>query len=189
MSDYQSHTDQQLLSLLQNSDEQAFTELYNRYWDKLLVRGLTQLNSLEDMEELLHDIFVKLWNRRETLNIQYSFHTYIAAMLKYEILRLLAEKRKKPLIESTETQIDQSVDDFTGKLLDFKDLQQQLEASVQRLPDKCQLVFRMSREQGLSQKQIAHELNITPKTVENHINKALRLIRSTIQNIRIFFLL
>ena len=188
MSDYQSHTDQQLLSLLQNSDENAFTELYNRYWDKLLVRGLTQLNSLEDMEELLHDIFVKLWNRRATLDIKYSFHTYIAAMLKYEILRLLTERRKKPSIESTNTYGDKAAEDSTSKLLDFKDLQQQLEASVRQLPDKCQLVFRMSREQGLSQKQIAHALNITPKTVENHINRALRILRTTIQNIRIFFL-
>lgn len=188
MSNYQLHTDQQLLSLLRSSDEYAFTELYNRYWDKLLIRGLTQYNSLEDMEELLHDIFVKIWNRRETLDIKYSFHTYIAAMLKYEILRLLADKRKKPVIEPTGKLTDGSADFSTHNRLDFIDLQHQLETSVRKLPEKCQLVFRMSREQGLSQKEIAHELKITPKTVENHINRALRVLRSTIQNIRIFFL-
>lgn len=188
MSDYHSHTDQQLLSLLQNSDESAFTELYNRYWDKLLVRGLTQLNSPEDMEELLHDIFVKLWNRRKNLDIKYSFHTYIAAMLKYEILRILADRKRKPVTETTEANVDRTAEDSTSHLLDFIDLQQQLEATVRQLPDKCQLVFRMSREQGLSQRQIAHELKITPKTVENHINRALRVLRSAIQNIRILSL-
>lgn len=186
MTGYQSHSDEALLSLLKNSDEKAFTELYNRYWDKLLIRGLMRHNSLEDMEELLHDIFVKLWKRRESLEIKHSFHTYIAAMLKYELLQLIADRKRTHLMDPTGLNTDIPTDNSTNQHLDFIDLQQQLEQSVSHLPDKCQLVFRMSREQGLSQKQIAQQLDITPKTVENHINRALRVLRTTLQNIKIF---
>jgi len=188
MHSYKAHTDEQLLSLLQDSDEGAFTELYHRYWDKLLARGITQLKSVEDAEELLHDIFVRLWKRRDTIRIRHSFHTYIAAILKYEVLKKLADRKKVKLQDLSESQDSSLVDYSTQQRLDFLELQERLEASVKQLPEKCRLVFRLSREEGLSGKEIARELQITPKTVENHINRALRALRSSLNLFLTLFL-
>lgn len=177
------HTDEQIFALVKKGDETAFNELYHRYWDKLLVRAVTQLSSEQDAEEVLHDVFVSLWNRRDKIELKYKFHTYIAAMLKYEVIRRLAIRKKRafdPLYDQEDKQV---LDDSTRQLLDFQDLQRRLEASVQRLPTKCQLVFRLSREQALNDKEIASTLNIAPKTVQNHLNHALRALRSSLSTL------
>jgi RNA polymerase sigma factor (sigma-70 family) len=130
-----------------------------------------------------------------TIKLQYGFHTYIAAILKYEILRVLADRKKKrlqgqagsrdlSLPDSFETLPDHS----TEQRLDFLDLQRQLEASVSQLPEKCQLVFRLSREKGLSEKEIAENLQVSPKTVQNHIHRALQILKNTFRQPFRFFL-
>ena len=185
MAPYSYHSDEQLLQLMQAGEEPAFTELYNRYWDKLLPRAVMQLGSREDAEELLHDVFVRLWRRRETIELRHSFHTYIAAVLKYEILHRLADRKNKRLRERAAGQLSLE-DRSTEERLDFRDLQQQLEASVRQLPDKCQLVFRLSREMGLGEKEIADKLRLSPKTVQNHVHRALQALRGFLRHPRVF---
>ena len=189
MAPYSYHSDEQLLQLMQAGEESAFTELYNRYWDKLLPRAVMQLGSREDAEELLHDVYVRLWKRRGTIELRHSFHTYIAAVLKYEILHRLADRKNKRLRERAagEQQL-LLADRSTEEQLDFLDLQEQLEASVRQLPDKCQLVFRLSREKGLGEKEIADQLQISPKTVQNHIHRALQALRHFLKHPRLFLL-
>lgn len=182
---YTTYTDEALFCRVQADDDKAFAELYDRYWEKLIARAVAQLCSVHDAEDTLHDVFVSLWNRRKKIVLQHSFHTYIAAMLKYEIIGRLAERKKKSAGALGEEQV-QLADDSTSAHLDFRELQQRLELSVQRLPEKCQLVFRLSREQGLKGNEIARMLHISPKTVENHINHALRAIRSSIDSLLSF---
>ncbi|AYD47329.1 RNA polymerase sigma factor [Arachidicoccus soli] len=182
MSLFINYTDEALVERMQADDEGAFTELYNRYWKRLISRAMTQLKYAQDAEDVLHDVFVSIWNRRKRIVLKYSFGTYIAAILKYEIINKLAERKKK----NTDT-IDDCLqpfflDDSTRQQLEYHELQERLEASVQQLPEKCRLVFRLSREQGLKTKEIAEVLNISPKTVQNHINHALGTLRSALNN-------
>jgi RNA polymerase sigma-70 factor (ECF subfamily) len=174
---YNTYTDGELVQLLQQGDEKAFRELYERYWDKLVARAFTQLASTEDAEELLHDIFIKLWQRRASLQLKYSFHTYIAAALKYEIIHKLAERKQRKPFTTIGVAVEGPADHSTQGWLDFRDLQDRLEASVSALPEQCQLVFRLSREQGLSEKEIAARLQLAPKTVQNHMTRALKKLK------------
>lgn len=189
MSTYGFHTDEQLIELLKSGDDIAFTVLYDRYWEKLLERAISRLKSTEEAREVVQNAFIRLWNRRERLDIKYSFYTYMAAVLKYEILRKLVERKK----------MRQMSDDLAANLasisltvspteqqLDFKDLQQRLEESIVNLPEKCRLIFKLSREKGLSNKEIAASLNISPKTVEAHISNAIKKLRSSLN---LFFVL
>ncbi|HET6995153.1 MAG TPA: RNA polymerase sigma-70 factor [Chitinophagaceae bacterium] len=185
MIDLTSYTDEQLMSLLKNSDETAFTELYERYWKKLLVRAKLLLYSSEDAEEAVHDIFVLLWKKRLTITIFHSFHTYIAAMLQYRCFKILAERRRKRITESV-IELPEIPDNHTQQLLDFEYLQQELEAAVSKLPEKCQLIFRLSREQGLSDKEIAAELDLSVNTVRTQMHRALVGLKA---NLNSFFLL
>lgn len=184
---YSYHSDEELLQLMQG-EEAAFTELYNRYWKKLLTRAYMQLRSREEAEELLHDVFVKLWNRRETIQLRHSFHTYIAAVLKYEILQKLADRRKERMKTGTAGHPIPLTDDSTQQRLDFLDLRNQLEASVRQLPNQCQLVFRLSREKGLAEKEIAQKLQLSPKTVQNHLHRALKALKDFLHHPRLFLL-
>ncbi len=128
---YSGHTDEQLLQLLQNSSEAAFTELYDRYWEKMLVRANMQLESPEDAEEILQDIFIRLWKRRETIVLRHSFHTYIASILKYECYRLLAEKKARKLLTGY-GDLPEKPDHSTEQWLDYEDVRAELEKTVQQ---------------------------------------------------------
>ena len=75
----------------------AFTELYNRYWNRLLIQALYKLSIEQEAEEVIQDVFMNLWRRRANLKIKNTFHTYIAASVKYEILAHLSKQKSKNL--------------------------------------------------------------------------------------------
>lgn len=185
MRSYHSHDDEHLFLLLKDDDEKAFTELYDRYWKKLLVRANMLLHSQEDAEELVHDIFVTLWNKRGKLSILHSFHTYVAAMLQYGCFRVLAKRRRLRSNEVT-GEAEELADLSTQHWLDFEHLREELEAAVSRLPEKCRLIFRLSREQYLSDKEIARELQLSVHTVRTQMYRALQKLRTAVN---IFFFL
>lgn len=189
MSTYGFHTDEQLIELLKSGDDIAFTVLYDRYWEKLLERAISRLKSTEEAREVVQNAFIRLWKRREMLDIKYSFYTYMAAVLKYEILRKLVERKKMRQMSedlaANLASISLTVSP-TEQQLDFKDLQQRLEESIVNLPEKCRLIFKLSREKGMSNKEIAASLNISPKTVEAHISNAIKKLRSSLN---LFFVL
>lgn len=174
---YSGHTDEQLVRLLQSSDEVAFTELYDRYWEKMLIRANMQLQSPEDAEEIVQDIFIRLWRRRETIDIRHTFHTYIASILKYECYRLLAEKKARKLVTQY-GDLPEKMDHSTEQWLDYESLRAELERTVQQLPEKCRIVFRLSREQGLTEKQIAENLQLSPKTIQTQMYRALKKLKT-----------
>lgn len=190
MSTYGFHTDEQLIELLKSGDDIAFTVLYDRYWEKLLERAISRLKSTEEAREVVQNAFIRLWNRRERLDIKYSFYTYMAAVLKYEILRKLVERKKMRQMSedlaANLASISLTVSP-TEQQLDFKDLQQRLEESIVNLPEKCRLIFKLSREKGMSNKEIAASLNISPKTVEAHISNAIKKLRSSLNLFFVFF--
>lgn len=186
MESYRSHTDEILFSFVQNRDERAFTELYDRYWKKLLVRAHLLLNSHEDAEEVVHDIFVNLWKKRATpLRIQNSFHTYIAAMLKYKCFEVLAKRRQKRSKIILGKELEEA-DNSTQQWLDFEYLQEELEKAVCLLPERCQLIFRLSREQMLTDKEVAERLDLSVNTVRTQMHRALQKLKTSLNS---FFLL
>lgn len=185
MSSFHSHTDEQLFSLLRNDDERAFTELYERYWKRLLVRANVLLNSSEDAEELVHDIFVRIWKGRHTLVINSTFHAYIAAALQYGCFEILAS-RKRRRERQMAREIPETADFSMQQRLDFDSLREELEGVISSLPEKCQLIFRLSRSEGLSNKEIAEQLDISVNTVRTQMHRALGKLKASLNS---FFLL
>lgn len=178
---YNSHTDKQLLSLLQNSDEAAFTEIYNRYWDKLFSVAYHRIHDELEAEEIVQDIFVSLWNRREAIQLVHSLNTYLSVAVKYQVITRLAQaRRKRKYEEQLRLSADETVE-TTMNWLNEKELKRQIAQCVTSLPEKCRLVFLMSREQHLSNADIAQELQVAEKTVEGHITKALQVLRTALK--------
>jgi RNA polymerase sigma-70 factor (family 1) len=177
---YTALSDHELLHLLRQDDELALSELYQRYWDKMLSVACHRLDDPEGAEEVVQDVFFGLWKRRETLDIKFALSTYLAVAVKYRIINLmdkqyrLRRKREGQMIAAEDS--TPSVDEYIFE----KELWERIEATIKRLPGKCQIVFRMSREEGLTNKQIAGQLNISEKTVEGHITTALKDLRSNL---------
>lgn len=172
--------------LIQQDNEAAFRVLYERYWKKLLTQAYLKLQSAEDAEEIVQTIFINLWRRRQTIQLKHSFHTYIAAMLKYEVLHKLLSHKRDLQYKTDAPWLQVVEDDSTCQWLDYEQLRSEMEKEIQRLPEKCQLVFRLSREDGLSEKQIARVMGIAPKTVQAHMGKALKQLRTSVQRLLYF---
>lgn len=185
MTSYHFHTDEQLFSLLRKDEEKAFTELYERYWKRLLVRANVLLHSSEDAEELVHDIFVRIWKGRHTLVINSTFRAYIAAALQYGCFEILANRKRQRTRQMT-GEMPETADFSTQQRLDFDSLREELEAVISNLPEKCQLIFRLSRTEGLSNKEIAEQLDISVNTVRTQMHRALGKLKASLN---LFFFL
>jgi RNA polymerase sigma-70 factor (family 1) len=180
-------TDEELLKLLRDGDEAAFTHLYRRYWDRLYVVASHTLGSYPEAEEAVHDVFLKLWKRRDTIVIRETLQQYLAAAIKYEVIdRLRTQVRRRRLSNRFEKGTAISSDP-TGDLIREKELTAELESTIRALPEKCQLVFRLSRGQGYSHREIAKKLGLSENTVESHMRRALHSLRTHFQRLLFLF--
>lgn len=178
MDHFKTATDIELTDSLQKGSRVAFTEIYNRYWDKLFSIAGHKLDHLEDAEEVVQDIFIALWNRRDRLNITKTLNSYLAVSVKYRVIKILDKQyHQKKYVDSC---LDEQIlcDNSTQQWLEFMELKERLENLVVKLPEKCKLVYKMSREDGSSHKEIALALNISEKTVEAHLAKATEKLRT-----------
>lgn len=177
MPSHNSLSDEVLVSILKTGDESAFTEIYNRYWKKLFVVAAHRIKNLEDAEEIVQDIFTALWKRRSMLNLTSDLSSYLAVSVKYRVIKTLDKYyNQQRYIDSLV--FGDAVDNGTQEWLAFEELRDQLAKCVADLPEKCRLVFQLSREHGYSQKQIAQQLHLSEKTVEAHLAKAFKTLRS-----------
>ncbi|MCC8426875.1 RNA polymerase sigma-70 factor [Mucilaginibacter sp. UR6-11] len=175
---YSGLSDRELADLLRIGDDAAFKVIYQKYWGKLLVVAGRRLNDIEEAEEAVQDIFLNLWKRRESFNLKIGFDNYFAVAIKFEVINRLAKRARESQRNNAfaETLAGQQKNAF--ERFDFDMLQKQLEHTISSLPPKCQLIFRMSREKGETNKKIALELQISEKAVEKHITHALKILKT-----------
>jgi len=176
--DYNQYTDDELLVKLGESKQQALITLYNRYWDKLFVAAGNLLDSAEEAEECVQNVFVGLWKRRESLQLTHKLSTYLATAIKYQALTALARRKREREYLLDPENIPEPIETVSPENELFaKELKQRIEAHISELPPQCQLVFRMSREQDKPVKTIARELGLSENTVKMHLKNANRKLR------------
>ncbi|WP_276361660.1 RNA polymerase sigma-70 factor [Daejeonella sp. H1SJ63] len=178
MATYAAYSDIELLDLLRSGDKAAFSEIYNRYWKKIFTVAANKIGQLEEAEEIVQEIFISMWNRRESIFITTSLNAYLAVSVKYRVIKVLAKRNLYNKFADHSLSILPQSDNSTQDWLEFEELKSRLAVLVTQLPDKCRLVYKLSREEGMSQKQIAEEFGISEKTVEAHIGKALKHLRT-----------
>jgi RNA polymerase sigma-70 factor (ECF subfamily) len=171
---YASLDENDLIRLLNEGDKNAFQEIYKRYWKKLYQVAERKVRK-EIAEEIIQDIFISLWNNRKTTinNLKY----YLFSSVKYGILNHF----KKQITEynfSEEALYESSkFDNSTEYSLFLEDLLKSIEAALLHLPPKTQQIFRLSRFELLSTKEIAVQLNLSEKAIEYHLTQALKTLR------------
>ncbi|MBO9732544.1 MAG: sigma-70 family RNA polymerase sigma factor [Chitinophaga sp.] len=177
MTDYAHYGDDTLVQLMSGDDHNAFTEIYNRYWKRLYVLAYDRLRSRELAEDVVQDVLTGLWQRRGQSVIR-SLPAYLATASRYAVFTQLSKLIPVTNMEALPEAI-QAVADDTAEL---HFLQQSMQEQLKQLPEKCRIVFDYSRNKGLSNREIATELNISEKAVEKHISKALQRLRLQFRN-------
>jgi RNA polymerase sigma-70 factor (ECF subfamily) len=172
---YESYNNHELLELLSSSDERAFTEIYNRFWKKLFGVAFNRLKETEEAEDIVHDVFASLWANRNKAEIT-SLDNYLASVAKYMVLDKIKKKERARMYKNSSNQSELHETPVETSL-HYKFILGFVKDEIEKLPEKCTLIFKYSRYEGMSTKQIAEELNISPKTVENQLNKALRQLK------------
>ena len=177
-------TDKELLQLLQQDNALAFQELYNRYWDKLFYLSHKRLKSAMAAEEIVQDVFLTLWRKRRELRID-DPSPYLGAMTRYAVYRYLAREKRRA---ENEEALGKQSDPLTGGelLVDNKQLLEMVKKLTSELPEKCRLIFIYNKIDDQTLPEVAQKLNISLKTAEAHLTKALRLIRTKMGNHTLF---
>lgn len=179
--------EKELLTLLRDSDEAAFTQIYNLYWKSCFYTAAQKLQNLSEAEEVVQDIFLDLWRRREGLQITNCLASYLAVCVKYKVINILSRRHRASKYLEHAAVTTTGSDLSTEHNLRLHEITDQLMKETSKLPEKCRMVFQLSREQGFSQKQIAQRLNISEKTVESHLSKALRTLRIGLSHLMTIF--
>ena len=186
MAIYSNLDDNDLLLLVKQGQEAAFTEIYHRYWERLVATGYYYTRTKQAAEEIVNDVLMGLWLRRESLVIR-SLSAYLGTAVKFSVFKAMARKKRREEILAGHATCDESHNE-TEQQLDARFLEEYVQGIVDQLPEKARLVFTYSREEDLSVREIAGKMNLSPKSVEYHMTKALKTIRDSIRKINFFLL-
>lgn len=178
---YTSLTDAELWNAVRNNDEMAFTALFDRYWVRLYKLAKGYLKNQETSEELVHDIFLNIWNRRQTLEID-SFPTFMLTAARYQVYNRMRAAKPLTLVLGDAHPENEPFHNNEGEdhLIELE-LQQELQQYLVQLPKRCQEIFYLSRVKNLSNQEIADNFGVSKRTVENQITVALKHLRSCLK--------
>ncbi|RFZ84154.1 RNA polymerase sigma-70 factor [Mucilaginibacter terrenus] len=179
-------TDSELLDLFANGNDNAFADIYNRYWKRLVALAYSYTKEKFAAEEIVQEVFVSLWNRRGHVKIE-TLNSYLATSIKFAVFKgIYTKSRHEKLLEKMPGSPSA---DLPEDLLHAKFLEEYVNGLVEQLPEKCRLVYQYSRQKGLSPQEIADEMNIAKKTVEAHLTKALKVLRLNLKEMMILIIL
>ena len=184
---YAALPDADLLAALRTDDEGSFTEIYQRYCYQLVTLAYRKLNSREAAEELVQDLFENLWNRRASHEIAQLKH-YLFAALRYRIINHIKAQQLRAGYELYCRLTGVAAATTTDDALAYGELSAALLAGVRRLPAKTREVFQLSRLEQYSVAEISGRVNLSEKTVEYHLTKSLKLLRSYLRDFLVLIL-
>lgn len=177
LKDKKSNTE--LVKLLKKDDMAAFDAIYNMYCHKLHQFVFMYLKQEEDAEEIVQEVFIKIWQSRSKIDVYASFESFLFTIAYNATMSLLrkrmTETKSKEYLKSLQ-QIDSA-----EKIIDeiqFKELSQKVQNLLEQLTPRQKEIYLLSREEGLSHEEIARKLNISVSTVNNHLVNVLKFLKS-----------
>lgn len=186
---YFNFSDEDLWIRIQDGNQLAFEELYNRYWEKLLNIAYSRLDDAVSAQDVVQQLFIDIYVNRDKIVIQSSLVAYLQVALKYKVIdcyrqRLKIDNKLVSLKEAA-TMCSDSVEEA----IEAKHAMDKLEELLILLPEKCRQVFELSRFEGKSQAEISQELNISISTIKKHMNKAISILRSAMKSDFLLYIL
>lgn len=182
-------TDSQLIQLLQDDDEIAIAEIYSRYAKNLSDFAASKLYSLEDARDIIHDLFVKLWEDRKQLNITSNLKTYLFTITRYRIIDKIRRNATREEYAVMLQSLSDAYQPNVEQQIAAKELQRTIENCINGLSPKVKEIYHLSREESLSISEIAEKLQLSEQTVKNQLSTALSQIKKSLSSTYISILL
>ncbi len=170
-------SEQAYLAALKNDDIKAFDNLFEEYGKRLYHFAYGYLKSKDDAEEIVQEVFLKVWRNRKQLKPDLSFKAYIFKIAYHQILEILKQINRCQAYRHEI--IDESIffNDDTNTRLNYQMLLEKVESLIQKLPSRQKEILLKRKKEGIPVKEIATQLGVSPKTVENHLTQALKSIK------------
>jgi len=179
-----SHIESELVAGLRKGDHSCFQQLFDHYSGPLFKFALSYLKSGDTAEDVVQEVFLKIWNNRKDVRTDTSFRSYLFTIALNSVykhfnkLTKLNELKHDLLIDFSNHQAE------FDERADYQDLVDKLNELISRMPEKRRQVFIKKKFEGKSLKEIAEELDITPKTVEYHITEAMKFLKQEFEKFR-----
>ncbi len=175
------HSDEDILHLLAQNSEQAIDLLFRQYYTTLCQHIYRIIPDGSKVEDLVQDVFYELWRKRDQLTIKTSIAAYLRRAARNKALNHIRDQRMQFEDEEHHPHLESK---FTSSIqqIEVQELQNLIHTAIEALPERCRMVFSLSRFEEMSYQEIADALNISIKTVENQISKALKLLRSAVEH-------
>lgn len=173
------YSDQEVLQLISKGDEKGMQYLYDQYYRYLCHAVYKILKDSNTVEDIVQEVYLEIWKKKEQIDIHISLKAYLRRASINKSLNYI--RAQKMSFEEDDGYKDSFIDDDNlHDRLEVEELQKAVDISIEALPERCRLVFAMSRYESMSYKEISEALDISIKTVENQISKALRILREAI---------
>lgn len=166
---------------IRKGNESSFEKLFDQYYRQLSVFAVKYLNDLETSKEIVQDLFVHIFKTRRTLIITSSLRSYLYQSVRHRCLNYLKQKQTTKSHLEQLALSEESTDELDARIFETE-LEHRIFQIVDKLPERCREIFTLSRIQGITNKEIASRLNISIRTVETQISKALRVLRDKLGN-------
>ncbi|MFN0215332.1 MAG: RNA polymerase sigma-70 factor [Saprospiraceae bacterium] len=176
-------SEQQLLSALRFGNESALRQIFDRHYPLLLSDIFRLIPDESTCQDIAQELFVDLWNKRESLDIHTSLRAYLRRAAVNKALNYIKTTRR---FQFEDTEDLGHLPDTNAMDYQKRETQESLEdalhEAIRNLPEKCRVVFNLSRFEQLPHREIAEKLGISVKTIENQITKAMRILREALGN-------
>ena len=170
--------DEQIARLLVKRDEAAFEQVFKTHYKNLHAYAFTMLKDEDDAEEMVQQVFFKLWERSEHLSFSGSVAAYLYRAVHNESLNFLKHQKVKASHQLRVAYSMKNKSEQAHSKIASKELENKFREALSELPEQCRTVFQLSRFEDMKYREISEKLDISVKTVENHMVKALRLLRT-----------
>lgn len=177
---YPSLTDLQLTDLLHEDSEEAFTEIYNRYAEKLAGFAAAKLYNLDDAQDVIHDLFVGLWQERKSLIIHHTLEGYLFTKVRSRIIDKIRKNITREEYAKALAGLNASLEPEVDQRIAVRELEKTIEQALEGLSPRVKEIYRLSRESNLSIREIADRLQLSEQTVKNQLTVALKHLRQSL---------
>lgn len=171
----------QLQLLIEQSSQRAFEDLYRLFFPRLYNFSMLYVHKKEVAEEIVNDVMVKIWAKRGTLNGIDNLETYLFVAVRNHSLNYLQKYSHYHVTIGSERGLADAVSiSDPSKVLEWKEINLKLVLAIEQLPEQCRTVFRLIKEEGFKYKQVAEILNISPRTVETQLFRAIKKLNAVV---------
>ena len=188
MSLYTQLSDVELIALLKKEDRSAFAEIYRRYARKLTDFASTKLYSLDDVSDLIQDLFIGIWTDRHKLSVHSTLQSYLFTAVRYKVI----DKIRRNVTREEYAMIVQSLSTYPDyhpeTELEAKDLKNIVDQAIEKLSPRTKEIYKLSRDEYQSVAEIARKLNISEQTVKNQLTAAMKSLRETLHKLSVLLL-